>query len=158
MMRHDSANSADVPRAMDAADSAEDAGSKDVACASFGKRYAPGTKSIRGKLGEDLGVAWLTARGMQILQRNFRCKIGEIDIIGQEGDMLVFVEVRGRSRGGRGSPVETVGPKKRQKLRRVAAYYLALHGKFDEPCRFDVVSIVYDGGAEPTVDWIINAF
>jgi len=115
-------------------------------------------RKSRGELGEDLACATLAKSGVRILARNFRCKIGEIDVVGLVGDTLVFVEVRSRSRSDLGLPAESVGYKKQQKLRKIAVYYLIVADKVNAPCRFDVVSIVYGRANEAAVDWIVNAF
>ncbi|MCL2121522.1 MAG: YraN family protein [Clostridiales bacterium] len=116
-------------------------------------------RQILGRRGEDIGAAWLEARGMRIVERNFRCTYGEIDIIGQIGETLVFVEVRGRSSDQWGTPAESVNSKKKKKLRTLAACYLSRRKMADVDCRFDVVGILYDpAGNEPHIEWIPNAF
>ncbi|NLT95106.1 MAG: YraN family protein [Clostridia bacterium] len=77
-----------------------------------------------GQKGEDLAVKELVSRGYKILERNFRCKIGEIDIIAQEKDTLVFIEVRSKSGSEYGLPQETVMSKKKKTIRKVAEFYL----------------------------------
>ncbi|MDR0469205.1 MAG: YraN family protein [Peptococcaceae bacterium] len=112
-----------------------------------------------GKQSEDMGTAWLISKGMRVLERNYRCRIGEIDLIGQMDDTLVIVEIRSRSSDSRGTPVESVTHSKRQKLRKIAAWYLAQKGREDSPCRFDVLGILYsDDGGSPQIEWITNAF
>lgn len=101
--------------------------------------------TARGKRGEDLAVAELRRRGYRIVERNYRCKRGEIDIIAREGSALVFVEVRSRADGNQGSAVETVTAAKQGKVARVAATYLAERQPVFDECRFDVVGIT--GGA-----------
>jgi len=116
-------------------------------------------RQILGKRGEDIGAAWLEARGMRIVERNFRCSYGEIDIIGQMDETLVFVEVRGRSSDQWGTPAESVNFRKKKKLRALAACYLSRGNKMDTDCRFDVLGILYDpAGNEPYIEWIRNAF
>ena len=122
-------------------------------------KSAPDPRMVLGVQGEDIAAAWLESKGMCILERNFRCRVGEIDLIGQMGDMLAFVEVRGRSSETWGTPAESVDTRKRQKLRRVAEWYLCQRGKTDKPCRFDVVSLQYDQeGDTAQVKWFPNAF
>lgn len=112
-----------------------------------------------GKQGEDIAAAWLEARGMRILARNYRCRIGEIDVIGQMEKTLVIVEVRCRSSVLWGTPAESVNYKKKQKLRKVASCYLSQTGKEDSACRFDVLSILFDqAGAVERIEWFRNAF
>lgn len=93
-----------------------------------------------GKLGEDRAQAHLEAQGLTLLERNFLCKAGEIDLIMADGPVLVFVEVRRRSSGKFGGAVYSVTPAKQQRLLRAAQYYLLRH-KLPPPCRFDLVAI-----------------
>ena len=98
--------------------------------------------------------AYLLSKGVKIAERNFRCRQGEIDIIGYDGKFLVFFEVKYRSSRGMGSAAEAVGFAKQRKICRVADYYRMIH-RFsgDTPVRFDVVAI--DG---EHLGWIKNAF
>ena len=103
---------------------------------------APGDGRQRlGRASEDRAVAELRRRGYHILERNFRCALGELDIIARDGDTLVFVEVRARSHGRYGQASETVGPRKQRKLIQLATLYLASRDLAYDECRFDVVSI-----------------
>ncbi len=95
----------------------------------------------RGRRGEDLAVSLLERRGYEVIETNFRCRVGEIDIVAREGGDLVFVEVRTRAGGERGGALETVGARKRERLARVAEAYLALRNPAFVSCRFDVVGI-----------------
>ena len=123
------------------------------------QKSAPDPRMVLGVQGEDIAASWLESKGMRILERNFRCRIGEIDLIGQMGDTLAFVEVRGRSSDAWGAPAESVDTRKRQKLRKVAEWYLCQRGKADCPCRFDVVSLLYDQeGDNAQISWYPNAF
>lgn len=91
---------------------------------------------------ETMAAEYLQKHGCKILERNFRCRTGEIDIIAKDGDYLCFVEVKFRSGTGCGSPLEAVTPKKQQKIIGVAQYYMLRHGyPLDTLCRFDVVAI-----------------
>lgn len=102
---------------------------------------------------ESVAAEYLTKQGMVILEQNYHIRQGEIDLIGQEGDCLVFVEVKYRRNKESGDPAEAVTLEKQQRIRRTAQYYLYRHGCGDVPCRFDVVSIL---GRE--VSWIKDAF
>ncbi|MEL7622410.1 MAG: YraN family protein [Clostridiales bacterium] len=115
---------------------------------------------LLGKKAEAMAVAWLEARGMRILERNFRCPLGEIDIIGEMGGVLVIVEVRSRSSAAWGTPAESVGRYKRQKLKRLAAYYRQCRGKENSPCRFDVLGLLVneEGLGLSQIQWIADAF
>ena len=95
-----------------------------------------------GRRGEDLAAEHLRAKGYRIVERNYRCKLGEIDIVARDGDTLVFVEVRRRKTTRYGTALETVSPTKQRKVARVAQVYLT-HTKADE-VRFDVVGITAD--------------
>lgn len=120
----------------------------------------PDQRLLLGKKAEAMAAAWLEARGMRILERNFRCPLGEIDIVGEMGGVLVIVEVRSRSSAVWGAPVESVGYHKRQKLKRLAAYYRQCRGKENSPCRIDVLGLlVNEGGLELSqIQWIADAF
>ena len=103
---------------------------------------------------EELAAAYLEDRGLRILERNFRTRFGEIDLIAESRGTLVFVEVKYRSSSGRGTPEEAVGSKKQAVIRRQALAYLASKGLNDlTPCRFDVVAVL---GQD--IRWIPNAF
>lgn len=108
----------------------------------------------KGAQKEEQVCAYLLSMDVRIKERNFRCRQGEIDIIGYEGNYLVFFEVKYRSSGSAGSAAEAVGYAKQRKICRVADYYRMIHhcGE-DTPIRFDVVAI--DG---ENFRWIKNAF
>lgn len=94
---------------------------------------------------EDLAVAYLREQGYEILERNYRDRLGEVDVIAREAGYLVFVEVKYRKDQRSGYPEESVFARKQQKIRHTASYYLYRHGYGEEtPCRFDVVSITGD--------------
>jgi putative endonuclease len=107
------------------------------------RRQGPST-TARGRRGEDRAVALLERRGYRVVERNFRCKLGELDVIALDGDVLVFVEVRTRADGTRGSALETVTPAKQRQVARVAELYLAARRPRVRACRFDVVGITGD--------------
>lgn len=86
---------------------------------------------------------YLMEQGYEILEYNFRCRVGEIDIIAHDAEYLVFLEVKYRESEGRGNPLEAVDRKKQRVISRVAAYYCLTHGYGETtPCRFDVVAIL----------------
>lgn len=107
----------------------------------------------RGKEAERRACAHLQAAGLALRQANYRCRFGEIDLIMQDGETLVFVEVRERRHGGFGSGADSVDARKRARLTRTAYHYLQRQPRLP-PCRFDVVSV--DGNGR--LDWIISAF
>ena len=94
-----------------------------------------------GKTGEDLAAVELERRGYAILARRYRTRYGEIDIVARVDDTLVFVEVKARTNGERGTAVEAITPQKQRKLALMAADYLARHELANIACRFDVVAI-----------------
>ncbi len=97
----------------------------------------------------------LQRHGLKLLARNFRARGGEIDLIMQQADTLVFVEVRYRQSRNFGSPLETVTATKQRRLIIAAAHYLQQQG-VDPPCRFDVVGI--SGADQERIDWVRDAF
>lgn len=108
----------------------------------------------KGAQKEEQVCAYLIFEGVRITERNFRCRQGEIDIIGYDGEYLVFFEVKYRSSCGRGSAAEAVGYAKQRRICRVADYYRVIHHCGENtPIRFDVVAI--DGDR---LSWIKNAF
>ena len=113
-----------------------------------------------GQAGEKLAQKFFLDKGYKILEKNFRCKFGEIDFIASSrNEELVFVEVRTKTNTFWGEPFETVNIKKQRKLYRLAEYYLKLRELEDRDCRFDVVSVVIDiTGRLKKFDHIENAF
>ena len=109
-----------------------------------------------GNKGEDLAVRFLKKKGYRIIARNFKTPLGEIDIIADDGGALVFVEVKTRTGDSFGQPFEAVHYRKKDKLRRVALWYLK-QAKKEMPSRFDVVSIQTDGGKN-AIEHIVDAF
>ena len=100
----------------------------------------------RGQKGEEAVAGWLLARGYAILERNYRSRQGEIDIIAQNGAYLIFVEVKTRSEGAIAAPGEWVDLKKQRKIMKTALQYLAGQGAALQP-RFDVAEVtLYRGG------------
>ncbi|HUI11167.1 MAG TPA: YraN family protein [Bacteroidota bacterium] len=111
-----------------------------------------------GASGEDEAARYLVTQGYRILERNFRFHtMGEIDIIAEEGEDLVFCEVKTRWGDGYGLPEDAVTPAKQRTIRKIAAAYLATHGIRERPCRCDVVSIRRDGAAS-AITLFRNAF
>jgi len=112
-----------------------------------------------GRLGENEATAYLKKQGYQLLQRNYRCRLGEIDIIALDGGTLVFVEVRCRSSGRFGLPQESIHWHKQSRLRKVAQYYLKAVQKEEAPVRFDVLALLFDRENQPVhVEHIKGAF
>lgn len=97
-----------------------------------------------GAEGEAIARRMLEQAGMVILQMNYRCRYGEIDIIARDGERTVFVEVKRRSGMGYGSPGEAVDARKQRKIVLTALAYMQANGLLDSPIRFDVVEILPD--------------
>ena len=111
-----------------------------------------------GARGEALAARHLKRLGYRILERNYRCALGEIDLIAIEGDTLVFVEVKTRSTVAFADPQESVGRAKQMKLVRAARHYLAGRGAQDSPSRFDVLTVVWPEGGKPSIEHFPEAF
>jgi len=94
-----------------------------------------------GDRGEALAVAHLTARGVRILDRNWRCAQGELDIVGLDGEALVFYEVKTRRSARFGHPAEAVTPAKAARLRRLAGLWLRAHSHPCRDLRIDVMAL-----------------
>ena len=110
-----------------------------------------------GELGENLACEELRRRGYAILERRYRTRYGEIDIVARHGDVLVFVEVKARVGDAFGSGAEAVTEYKQRRVARMAADFLARRRLHDRPCRFDVVSVAVGQGV-PRVEVIAGAF
>ena len=107
-----------------------------------------------GEAGERAARRYLLSQGLAILECNYRCSLGEIDIVAREGGVLVFVEVRTR-RGRRfGEAVESITPAKAARLRKLALYYLQHRVGRELPCRFDVVAIRMDSSGEKVAELV----
>jgi len=94
-----------------------------------------------GKRGEELAAAHLTEAGYRIIERNYRCPFGEIDIVAEDGETLVFVEVKSRRSAAYGDPQLAVGHEKQKKISRIAMNYLKEKRLCHRPGRFDVVAV-----------------
>lgn len=112
----------------------------------------------KGRHAEEIACKFLCRHGMRLLQKNFQAKTGEIDLIMQEGQVLVFVEVRSRRTITKLHVIETIDSRKRDRIIRTSQLYLQRNrSAIFEYCRFDLVLVT---GAEKnrTVEWIKNAF
>ena len=111
-----------------------------------------------GARGEEIAARFLIEQGYRIVERNFRFRRkGEIDIVAREGEYLVFCEVKMRTNDEYGLPEYAVTPRKQETIRRVAAAYLAMRGISGQSCRFDVVTIRFEG-MTPAMTLLRNAF
>lgn len=108
-------------------------------------------KQITGQAGEDAALAYLQGRGLQLVERNFRCKGGEIDLIVRDRATLIFVEVRKRADARFGGAAASVTVHKQRRLIRAAQFFLQRF-RDPPPCRFDVIA--FEG---ERIDWLQNA-
>lgn len=111
-------------------------------------------KRFSGFISEQQACNFLKAKGLRLITNNYRCPCGEIDLIMQDNNVLVFIEVRLRSHMDYGSALESIDSRKQQKLLKSATHYLQQHNLIDKiDCRFDVI-----GFSNSTIDWIKDAF
>ncbi|TCS37866.1 putative endonuclease [Paucimonas lemoignei] len=108
-------------------------------------------KQEEGQAGEDAALAYLQQQGLMLVMRNFRCKVGEIDLIMQDRSGLVFVEVRKRASSAYGGAAASITPAKQRRLLRAAQFYL-LRYRVQPACRFDVIAIERE-----QITWLKNA-
>lgn len=114
-------------------------------------------RKIFGGSGEKLAAAHLKKNGYEIVARNWRCRLGEIDLIAKRPGVLVICEVKTRRDLRFGSPLEAITPRKKERLRRLGEYYWSFETDRTLTVRFDAISILKDGdGVE--IDHIENAF
>ncbi len=116
-----------------------------------------GNKSL-GEVGESIAATFLKGLRFTIVERNFRCKCGEIDIIAREGKTIVFVEVKTRRNGACGPPQASVTPFKQRQISKAALTWLAKKNLLDAPARFDVVAILQREHTVPEIEHIRDAF
>jgi putative endonuclease len=118
---------------------------------------SPANRRIQGNAGEDLAAKFLESNGFTIVERNYRFERGEIDLIAEEGDELVFIEVKARNSTSFGAPEDAVTEEKQEQVRAVADGYLFEHDIDNRPCRFDVVAIEFKNGI-PEIRHIRDSF
>ena len=111
-------------------------------------------KDELGRRGEQLAAEYLERAGLRILDRNWRCETGELDIVALERRVLVICEVKTRSGLRYGSPLEAVSHRKRVRLRRLAATWLAVQGLHFDEIRIDVIGLVGDGAGEFSLEHV----
>ena len=114
-------------------------------------------RDVLGDRGENVAARYLRNQGFKIIVRNFRCELGEVDIIARDGKTLVFVEVKTRAYDDP-SPEEQVNDSKQHQITKVAKYYLSRYGVPQPPARFDVVAIIWPAGREPQIRHTPDAF
>lgn len=111
----------------------------------------------KGKEGERLAAEFLEAKGCELVARNFRCRLGEIDLVVRDGKTIVFVEVKSRKGRRHGLPQEAVSRVKQRRLTLLARWYLKENRLERHSARFDVIAITWEDQS-PDVKWIVNAF
>ncbi|NLM17698.1 MAG: YraN family protein [Candidatus Riflebacteria bacterium] len=117
------------------------------------------SKQLLGKECEEAALRFLLKRGLRLVARNYSTKLGEIDLIMKDGEVLVFVEVRSKTDSTHGTPLETIDYAKRRRIEKVAAAYLRdYHISQDVFCRFDAVGITITSDGEQKLEYIENAF
>ena len=105
-----------------------------------------------GRYGEDLAVKMLASDGMVVLERNWRCELGEIDIVARDGTTLVVCEVKTRTNTAYGAPIHAVTPRKAARLRRLALRWLEEHSVHPAEIRIDVVGILRPAQGQVVVE------
>ena len=115
-------------------------------------------KDALGRRGEAIAVRYLAAGGMSILDRNWRCAQGEIDVVARDGDELVFVEVKTRSGVGFGHPLEAITAAKLARLRRLAAAWCLSHPGDHDRIRIDAVAVIAPRVGEVVVEHLARVF
>ncbi len=109
---------------------------------------------IRGAEAETMAAAFLERAGLRVIERNYRCRLGEIDLVARDGATTVFVEVRQRASSAFGGAAASITAAKRQRLIKAARHYLSRLRTLPQ-CRFDALLIE---GDPPRIDWVKNAF
>ena len=118
----------------------------------------PDHRAALGAYGERVAVRALTDAGLRVLDRNWRCRDGELDVVARDGDALVFCEVKTRTGTGYGHPAEAVTARKRRRLRVLASAWLAAHDRRAADLRFDVVGVQVPPRGPARVTHLRNAF
>jgi putative endonuclease len=116
-------------------------------------------KAIAGQAAEERALAHLESHGLTLVARNFRCRLGEVDLVMLHGQSLVFVEVRSRKSSRYASAAESVDFRKQRKLARAAGLFLLRRPAFrHHPVRFDVVALDGPSPERYTIQWLRDAF
>lgn len=111
-----------------------------------------------GRQGEDAAAEHLLAKGLRVLERNVVLGRLELDLVCEDGDTLVFVEVKTRAEGSLAAPADGLTAQKRSRLVRAVQCYLSRHALWDRPCRLDLVSVLFRAGAVAGIEHVENAF
>lgn len=124
-------------------------------------RLTTETKDIRrktGDQGEEIAVNYLVSHGYRILERNFSCKGGEVDIIARKDTFLIFIEVKTRRSLSYGEPQLAVTPFKQRQISKTALTWLSKKKMHDQCARFDVIAILLSNDGRHEIEHIVNAF
>lgn len=111
-----------------------------------------------GRKGEQIAEKFLKSAGYKILERNYRCPVGEIDIIAEEKGVLVFAEVRTLSTDSWGMPQMSISITKEKRIVKTSLYYLSEKKMWDRNCRFDVIAVIRPGEKEESIELLRGAF
>ena len=114
-------------------------------------------RGAMGDRGENVAARYLRNHGYKIITRNFRCDLGEIDIVARDGNTIVFVEVKTRAYDDP-APEDQVNAAKQHQLTKAAKMYLSRYGLPQPPARFDVVAVVWPTGRDPLIRHTPHAF
>ena len=117
-----------------------------------------GTNKVFGAFGECLAAKYLSENGYKVLERNFCCRFGEIDIIAAHEETIIFIEVKTRSSEKFGMPSEAVSLTKQNRMVKIALYYMQKNKLLDYMCRFDVLEIIVDEDNIKQINLIKDAF
>ena len=115
-------------------------------------------RSSLGERGETAACGFLKDHGYEILEKNYKCKLGEIDVIARRQGRLAFIEIKTRTSAQFGTPQEAVDFRKQEKIFKVAQWYLKERKSLKSPVAFDVVAILWKEGQSPEIRLIADAF
>lgn len=109
-----------------------------------------------GTYGEEVAVAFLLRAGLEILDRNWRCEVGELDIVARDGSTLIAVEVKTRTSTAFGHPAEAVSPRKLRRLRQLVWRWLVAHERHAPQVRIDVITVIQGPVGAPQVEHLVG--
>lgn len=115
-------------------------------------------KDVLGRRGEELAAQYLTAEGYTVLDRNWRCARGEIDLVARDGNDTVFVEVKTRSSTAFGHPFEAITEQKLLRLKRLANAWCDVHPYRRGTVRIDAIAVIAGAGSEPVIEHLRSVF
>jgi putative endonuclease len=115
-------------------------------------------KDDLGRRGEQLAAEYLESRGLEILDRNWRCAHGEVDLVARDGPVIAVVEVKTRSGTGYGHPLEAITREKLARLRRLAGAWQAAHPDVRGPLRVDAVGVILPRDGDRTIEHLTGVF